>query len=157
MTVADETIAQNDPTKDRIDQAANATKSATDQAANAARDATDRLREGAEKARETFQDKVVDPARRAGEAMKASGQKMAEGGSTIGTRMIDQAETNAHEAFAAMRRAASAKDVSEVMKIQGDYLREQGTRSMAQAREIGELIMQFGRDAVQPLKGGGSE
>ena len=56
------------------------------------------------------------------------------------------------EAFAAMRAAAQAKDLSEVMKIQGDYLREQGRRSMDQAREIGELIMRFGRDAVQPLK-----
>ncbi|MGJ3626035.1 phasin family protein [Sphingomonas sp. MMS24-JH45] len=66
--------------------------------------------------------------------------------------MIDQAESNTHEAFAAMRAAAQAKDLSEVMKIQGDYLREQSKRSMDQAREIGELIMQFGRDAVQPLK-----
>jgi len=145
----------SDAIKDGIDRSAEQSKAATDQAAGMAREATDRLREGADKMRETFQDKVADPARRAGEAMKASGQKMAEGGSTIGTKMIDQAETNAHEAFAAMRRAASAKDVSEVMKIQGDYLREQSTRSMTQAREIGELIMQFGRDAVQPLRGGG--
>jgi hypothetical protein len=103
----------------------------------------------------TFKDKIVEPAQRAGEAMRATGQKMAEGGSTIGVKIIDQAETNAHQAFAAMRRAAEAKDLSEVMKIQGDYLREQSTRSMTQAREIGELIMQFGKDAVQPLKGGG--
>ena len=88
-------------TKATIDQAANDAKSATDKTANAAKDATDRLRAGAEQARETFQDKVVEPARRAGEAMKASGQKMAENSSTIGVRMIDQAESNAHEAFAA--------------------------------------------------------
>jgi len=40
-----------------------------------------------------------------------------------------------------------------VMKIQGEFLREQGSRSMANAREIGELIMQFGREAVAPLRG----
>lgn len=142
-----------DDMKDAIDQGADRTKSATDRAANAAKDATDRMREGADKARETFSDKVVEPAKRAGEAMKASGQKIAEGGSTIGARMIDQAEANAREAFAAMREAAGARDLSQVMKIQGDYLREQSTRSMTQAREIGELIMRFGRDAVQPLKG----
>jgi len=94
-------------------------------------------------------------ARQAGEAMQASGQKMAEGGSTLGVKIIEQAETNAQEAFAAMRAAAQAKDLSEVMRIQTDYLRDQGSRSMAQAREMGELIMQFGRDAVAPLKGGG--
>jgi len=141
-----------DDVKSAIDTGANATKSATDQAANTAKAATDKVREGAAKARETFSEKVVDPAKRAGEALKESGQKIAEGGSTIGVKMIDQAETNAREAFAAMRAAAQAKDLSEVMKVQGDYLREQGNRSMTQAREIGELIMQFGRDAVAPMR-----
>lgn len=116
---------------------------------------TDETQPQAEGAGATFKDKIVEPVQRAGEAMRASGQKLAEGGSTIGTKMIDQAEANAHQAFAAMRRAAEAKDLSEVMKIQGDYLREQSTRSMTQAREIGELIVQFGKDAVQPLRGGG--
>jgi hypothetical protein len=47
-----------------------------------------------------------------------------------------------------MRAAAGAKNPAEVAKIQGDYLRQQGARSLAHAREIGDLIMQFGRDAV---------
>ena len=38
------------------------------------------------------------------------------------------------------------------MKIQGDFIREQSNRSMTQAREIGELIMKFGRDVVTPEK-----
>ncbi len=141
-----------DDAKTATGKATEAAKAATAKAADTAKAATDRLRDGAEKARETFSERVVDPAKRAGEAMKESGQKMAEGGSTIGVKMIDQAESNAREAFAAMREAAKAKDLSEVMKIQGDYLREQGQRSMTQAREIGELIAQFGRDAVAPLR-----
>ena len=146
-----------DDTKEGIDQTANTAKSAADKMANAAKDATDKFRAGAETARQTFQDKVVEPAQRAGEALKVSGQKIVEGNSTIGVKMIDQAEQNAREAFDAMRQAAAAKDLSEVMRIQGDYLREQSTRSMAQAREIGELIMRFGRDAVSPLRGGGGQ
>lgn len=130
---------------------------ATDQGANAAKSAAETMRNAGEQARTGFNERVVDPAKRAGEAIKASGQKVAEGGATIGTKMIDQAEQNAREAFAAMREAASAKDISDVMRIQGDYLREQGQRSMSQAREIGELIMQFGRDAVAPLRGGGDQ
>jgi hypothetical protein len=140
--------------KEQIDAAANRTKSATDQAANAAKDASDRMREGAEKGRAAFQDHVVEPARRAGAAMKESGERVAEGSKSVGLKLLEQAEQNAHEAFAAMRAAAKASDFSEVMKIQGDFLREQGQRSMAQAREVGELIMQFGRDAVAPLRGG---
>ena len=142
-----------DDVKQGIDDAASAGKSAADRAANAAKGATDAMRDAGQKARDTFQSGVAEPARRAGEAMKASGEKMAQNGSTIGMKMIDQAETNAHAAFSAMREAANAKDLSDVMKIQGDFLREQGTRSITQAREIGELIMQFGRDAVAPLRG----
>ena len=44
--------------------------------------------------------------KRAGEAMKASGEKVAEGSSAVGLKVIDQAEQNAREAFAAMRAAA---------------------------------------------------
>jgi phasin family protein len=144
-----------DEFKQAVDDGANASKAATDRAADAAKGAADTMRENAEKARDAFSEKVVDPARRAGEAMKESGGKIAEGGATIGKAMIDQAEQNAREAFAAMREAASAKDLTQVMKIQGDYLREQSQRSMSQAREIGEMIMKFGKDAVAPLRGEG--
>lgn len=141
-----------DDVKDTIDRAATTAKAAADKTAKAAKSTTDAFRDGASKAREGFSEHVVDPAKRAGEAMKASGEKIAEGGATIGKTMIDQAEQNAREAFAAMRESANAKDMAEVMRIQGEYLREQGQRSMTQAREIGELIMRFGRDAVTPLK-----
>ncbi len=144
-----------DDFKQAVDDGANASKAATDRAADAAKGAADTMRENAGKARDAFSEKVVDPARRAGEAMKESGGKIAEGGATIGKAMIDQAEQNAREAFAAMREAASASDLTQVMKIQGDYLREQSQRSMSQAREIGELIMKFGKDAVAPLQGSG--
>lgn len=146
-----------DDFKQAVDDGANASKAATDRAADAAKGAADTMRENAGKARDAFSEKVVDPARRAGEAMKESGGKIAEGGATIGKAMIDQAEQNAREAFAAMREAASASDLTQVMKIQGDYLREQSQRSMSQAREIGEMIMKFGKDAVAPLRDGGSK
>jgi phasin family protein len=109
----------------------------------------------ADRMRDGFAEHVTGPAMRAGETMRQTGQKMAEGGSTISTKLIDQAETNARQAFAAMRAAAAAKDPTEMMKIQGDYLREQSNRAMAQAREISELIVQFGKDTAGALKPGG--
>ena len=109
-------------------------------------------RSTADKVKDSINDRVIDPMKRAGEAMKASGEKVAEGSSAVGLKVIDQAEQNAREAFAAMRAAASAKDLTQVMKIQSDYLRDQGSRSMAQAREIGELIMQFGRESAAPFR-----
>ncbi|OQW74903.1 MAG: phasin [Proteobacteria bacterium ST_bin14] len=107
----------------------------------------------ADKVKDTINEKIVDPAKKAGEAMKSSGSKIAEGGATVGMKLLDQAEENTKQAFAAMRAAASAKDLTEVMKVQGDFLRDQGSRSMTQAREIGDLIVQFGKDAVAPLSG----
>ena len=96
---------------------------------------------------------LTDRMKAAGEKMRASGEKIAESGSALGMKMLDQAEQNTREAFAAMRAAAKAHDVSEVMRIQGDYLREQGSRSMAQAREIGEMIASFGRETIDRMTG----
>jgi hypothetical protein len=103
------------------------------------------INEFANKAKENFEDTFADPARKAS-------MKFVEGGSNLGMRMLDQAESNTREAFAAMRQVAEAKDLSQVMKIQGDFIREQSNRSVTQAREIGELIMKFGRDVVTPNK-----
>ena len=105
----------------------------------------------ADQVKDTITEKLVNPAKKAGEAMRKAGAKAAEGGSTVSMKLIDQAEQNAREAFAALRAAAAAKDLSEVMKVQGDYLSAQGTRSMTQAREIGELIVKIGQDSVAPL------
>lgn len=101
---------------------------------------------------------AADRMRQAGEAVRDTGQKAMENNQAIGLKMIDQAETNAHEAFAAMRKAAQANDLQSVMQVQAEYMREQSSRSMAQAREIGELIARFGRDAIGAMRGttGGS-
>lgn len=85
------------------------------------------------------------------DGIKQSAEKMTETGAALGLKMLDQAELNAREAFAAMRAAAQAKDVSEVVKIQSDYLRDQGSRAMTQAREIGEMITGFGRDTMSQM------
>ena len=101
------------------------------------------------KKEKTTGDRIKD----AGEALKQSGAKAAEHGSAISVAVIDHAEANAREAFNAMRAAAQAKSLTEVMQIQGDYIRDQGSRSMSQIREVGELIAKFGREAMSPLTG----
>ncbi|WP_249403643.1 phasin family protein [Sphingomonas sp. CFBP 13720] len=92
--------------------------------------------------------------RAAGERMQAAGSAIAGQGSQLGLKVLTQAEANTQEAFRAMRAAAQASDLNDVMRIQSEYLREQGNRSMAQAREIGELIAEFGRNAVGQMTGG---
>jgi hypothetical protein len=98
-------------------------------------------------------EKIVEPLMAAGEAIKGAGQKAAENSAAISMAVIDHAEANTREAFAALRAAAKASSVAEVLQTQGDFVREQGNRSMAQAREIGEMIAKFGKDAVSSVTG----
>ena len=107
----------------------------------------------ADAAQSTIDEHLVRPMKSAGAAIKASGEKVAENTATMGLKMLDHAESNTREAFAAMRAAAGAKSVADVLKVQGDFIREQGGRSMTQAREIGELIAEFGKAVVAPLTG----
>ena len=126
--------------KDATDKAAKRAKDATDRAAKATKDATDRAASGAKSA--------ADRVEGIGANIRKSGEKLAKQGNSVSMKVIEHAEANTREAFAAMRAAAGAKNPADVAKIQGDYLRQQGARSLAHAREIGDLIMQFGRDAV---------
>jgi hypothetical protein len=89
----------------------------------------------------------------AGDAMKEGATKVAENSAAISMKVIDHAEENTRQAFDALRAAAKANGLTDLMKVQSDYVRDQGTRSMAQVREIGELIAQFGRQAMSPLSG----
>ncbi len=115
---------------------------------------TNTAAEGAATAASQATQSLGDRARDMGDKMKQGGERIAQGGQDLGLKLLDQAETNTREAFRAMRDAAQAKDISEVMKIQGDYLREAGSRSVSQAREIGEMIASFGREAMGQFTGG---
>lgn len=87
-------------------------------------------------------------AQQAADAMKQSADQFIESGAELRMKLIAQAEENMHQAFAAMRAAASARDMSALLRVQGEYLREQGTRSIEQAREIGVMMADYGREAM---------
>lgn len=167
-----------DPSKNRAAKKPGARRKAAAKATTApkpaARKAAPRVaarKSTADKVRATVNERVVQPARAAASTAYSAAQSAAdtareaagnarEGlanaasqGSAFGLKMIEHAEANAREAFTAMRAAAKSKDVAEVLKVQGEYLREQGARSLAQAREVSDMIAQFGRDAIAPLTG----
>ncbi len=93
-------------------------------------------------------EKATETVKKAGKSIKDATSKAASNASALNGKVIDHAEENTRAAFAAMRSAASVKSVRELAKIQTDYVKEQGARSMTQAREVGELIAQFGKDAM---------
>lgn len=94
-----------------------------------------------------------DKLKAAGEAVKEGATKAAENSAALSMKVIDHAEENTRQAFAALRAAAKAGGITDLMKVQSDYVRDQGTRSMAQVREIGEMIASFGREAMSGLSG----
>jgi len=90
----------------------------------------------------------TEPFRRAGETLKRAGAEARDNGHTISMKLIEHAESNTRQAFAKMREMAAAGNVGDVVKIQAEFVREQGSRAVEQARELGELIAQFGKNAI---------
>lgn len=90
------------------------------------------------------------------EPQKAA-QQTAQDAQSLNAKVLDHAEENVREAFAALRNAAGASSITDVLKAQGDYVKEQGARSMSQAKEIGELIASFGRNALSGWGVGGTK
>ena len=96
---------------------------------------------------------MAAPIKKAGNAIREGAERVVQNSAAINAKVIDQAEANAKQAFAAMREAASAKSVGDIAKIQAKFIKAQGERSMAHVREVGELIAKFGRDAVEQMRG----
>lgn len=101
----------------------------------------------------SFADRVSEPLKNAGESLKAAGAKAAENSQALTVTAVNHAEANAREAFNALRAAAQAKTLTEVMQVQADFVRAQGTRSMEHAKELGEMIASFGRQALGAVTG----
>ena len=109
--------------------------------------------EKAKKAKPTTAEKIAEPIKKAGKAIRETASKAVQNTVAVNTKVIDHAEANAHEAFAAMRRVAEAKTVQDIIKVQSEFVKTQSARSTAQVREVGELIASFGRDALAMMRG----
>ena len=97
---------------------------------------------------EKLTEKAGETIKKAGKSLKDSTTKAASNAAALNSRVIDHAEENTRAAFTALRSAATVKSVQDLAKIQSDYVKEQGARSMTQVKEVGDLIAQFGRDAM---------
>lgn len=103
---------------------------------------------GGNEKKNTFEG-ASDAAKRADESIRETASSAAQNAASLNAKVIDHAEENVREAFRALRAAAGSTSVQDVVKAQTDYVKAQGTRSVTQAREIGEMIAQFGRSAVE--------
>jgi hypothetical protein len=101
----------------------------------------------------TTAERVAEPVKKAGKVIRDGAAQAMANTAAINAKVIDHAEANAREAFATMRKVANAKSVQEVIKAQGDFVKEQSARSAAHVREVGELIASFGRHALDTMRG----
>lgn len=97
--------------------------------------------------------KLTDPVKKAGKAVKESTERAVKRTAALNVTVIDHAESNTREAFAAMRQVAAAESVKDIVKIQTKFVRDQSERSMKQVRELGDMIAQFGREAMEQMRG----
>ena len=98
-----------------------------------------------------FAEKSVDQARKAfegfmGAAHKAAGSVDASAHSVtanakdMGVKAMSYAEQNITAAFELAQKMVRAKDVQEVLKLQGDYAKAQMSAIQTQAKELGSIV-----------------
>jgi phasin family protein len=127
----------------------------TEKAEKAAKSAA----KSATKAKNRVEAAVHDAVEDAGNAVEKAGKKIREtvehamhNAAALNARVIDHAEENAKEAFAALRKIATSKDVKDIVQVQADFVKQQSARSVAQVKEVGEMIASFGRTAVDAIR-----
>jgi phasin family protein len=104
---------------------------------------------------EKFADKATEAVKQAGKTIQDAASKAGDNASALNAKVIDHVEQNTRAAFEALRTAASVKSVQELAQIQSEFVKGAAERSQAQIKEVGELIVQFGKDAMamfQPKK-----
>lgn len=127
-------------------------KAKAEKATKSATKAATKVREKVEHAVEEAVEDAGNAAQKAGKKMRATAEHAMANAARLNARVIDHAEENAKEAFAALRKIATTKDVKDIVKIQTSFVKEQSARSVAQVKEVGEMIASFGRMAVEGLK-----
>ncbi len=89
-------------------------------------------------------DPVVDSAeqamKQASDAFKEATERATHYNEAVTVRLIDFAESNLADSCEALRSAARARNISELVSINANFLRHQISRSLDQFRELSELV-----------------
>ena len=99
-----------------------------------------------------YADKANEAVKNAGKSLQDAASKAGENASALNAKVIEHVEQNTRAAFDALRTATSVKSVQELAQIQTEFVKAAAERSQAQIKEVGELIAQFGKDAMEMFK-----
>ncbi|MCG2627763.1 phasin family protein [Bradyrhizobium sp. WYCCWR 13023] len=99
-------------------------------------------------ARDAFE-KLLANAEAAAGTMEERGASMRAGAKDIGARALAFAETNVQASLNYAQSLAHARDLTEVMRLHGDYVQSQMKTLAEQAGEIGQLVSRTAMDATK--------
>ncbi|WFU73813.1 phasin family protein [Bradyrhizobium sp. CB2312] len=99
-------------------------------------------------AREAFE-KLLANAEAAAGSIEQRGASMRSGARDIGARAVAFAETNVQASLDYAQSLVHARDLSEVMRLHGDYVQGQMKTLAEQASEIGQIVSRATMDATR--------
>lgn len=100
-----------------------------------------------EQARQAF-DGFISAAHHAMSAFEGQAESARKGARDVTEKAMTFAERNMASAFEFAQELVRARDLQEVLRLQGDYIRRQMEALTEQARELGESTSKVAKDAA---------
>jgi phasin len=102
-----------------------------------------------EQARKTFEKFLANAQETAGSLEERSATVRA-GAKDISSKALTYAENNVKASLDYAESLVKAKDVSEVMRLHGEYVQAQMRELAQQASEMGQIVSRAAMDAIKP-------
>ena len=102
-----------------------------------------------EQARKTFE-RFLESAQTAAGTLEERGESVRAGAKDIGARAIAFAERNVQSSLDYAQSLVHARDVSEVMRLHGEYVQAQMRALTEQASEMSQAVSRAAIDATKP-------
>lgn len=100
-------------------------------------------------ARQAFE-KFVATAQQTAGTMEERGETVRAGAKDIGAKAISFAEKNVQASLDYAQALVHAKDLSEVLRLHGEYVQSQMRTLAEQASEMGQIVGRAAMDAAKP-------
>ncbi len=104
-----------------------------------------------DQARKAFE-KFLASAQATAGSIEERGATVRAGAKDIGAKAISYAEKNVQASLDYAQSLLHAKDLTEVMKLHGDYVQAQMRALTEQATEMGQIVSRAALDAAKPKK-----
>ncbi len=102
-----------------------------------------------EQARKTFE-KFLTSAQQAAGSIEERGATVRAGAKDISSKAIAYAEKNVQTSLDYAQSLLKAKDLTEVMRLHGEYVQSQMRSLAEQASEMGQIVSRAAIDAAKP-------